>query len=260
MNYNIALFILVAVPFLYFLCATEKSASSQQQKLIDCCERWLNYEEEILNLTWAKDMERELPCPCSVDEVMAINKKNFVGGKNVQKWTAEHSILREYSFFFKLARYHPGAVKCYRSPYKNIHGQQCCYDKHDFLITDGPGGGTADKGLATLDFVNLIYSVIVSPIYTQQHKRLDVYPFLDCGGSSGWEIYKKYRPISNGNNRCEKNKIITNMQSSSSEKINSNIHHLYPNSYKVEDEKFCNWQPLGKDRNIFHYQQQQNNL
>ena len=121
---------------------------------IDCCERWMEYEEKKQNLSWVKDMEKEIPCPCSVKEVLSINRAAAASESGIV-WTAEHSKLREYSYFFKLERYHPGAIKCYRSPYKNQHGQQCCYDSDMALITNGPGGGTADKGLAALDMFGL---------------------------------------------------------------------------------------------------------
>ena len=112
---------------------------------------------------------------------------------------------------FQARRYHPGAIQCYRSPYKNKHGQQCCYDSDLALITNGPGGGTADKGLMALDvFKAFLYSAI-EPIFSL-HKQLDVYPFLDCGGSSGWRAYK-IRPISNGRN-CRENFVVYRKKSS----------------------------------------------
>ena len=165
---------------------------------IDCCERWMEYEEKKQNLSWVKDMEKEIPVHVLSKGI--IHKRAAAASESGIVWTAEHSKLREYSYFFKLERYHPGAIKCYRSPYKNQHGQQCCYDSDMALITNGPGGGTADKGLAALDMFGLLYSVIMSPIFTAPHNQLDVYPFLDCGGSSGWRAYKKYRTISNGRN------------------------------------------------------------
>ena len=215
-------------------------SSNEIVKTIDCCERWLNYEEKKLNLSWAINMEKDLPCPCSVKEVLSNNDNN----KNKIIWTPEHSTIREYSYFFKLERCHPGAKKCYRAPYKNIHGQQCCYGDDNLLIIDGPGGGTADKGLATLNFFNLFYSFILSPIYTPIHKQLDVFPFLDCGGSSAWRIYQKYRPISSGYDHCgrkneKKKSIIT---------LNNHNKLLFPNSLKVKNEQFCNWQPSSKHK------------
>ena len=214
---------------------------------IDCCERWMEYEEKKQNLSWVKDMEKEIPCPCSVKEVLSINRAAAASESGIV-WTAEHSKLREYSYFFKLERYHPGAIKCYRSPYKNQHGQQCCYDSDMALITNGPGGGTADKGLAALDMFGLLYSAIMSPIFTAPHNQLDVYPFLDCGGSSGWRAYKKYRPISNGRN-CRENFVgptENNLPVDKGGELHSqkfNGHHLFPDSIKVSDAKFCNWQP-----------------
>lgn len=233
---------IVILAFAYLVHATTP-------KLIDCCERWMEYEEEMLDLTWAKDMEKEIPCPCSVEEILSINRA-AVASKSKELWTAEHSTLREYSYFFKLERYHPGAVKCYRSPYKNQHGQQCCYDSDMILITNGPGGGTADKGLATLDIFSIFYSAITSPLFSSPHKRFDVHPFLDCGGSSGWRAYKKYRPISNGRNNCRENFVgsiekshrIDEGDELSIQKMNDR--GWFPDSIKVSDAKFCNWQPL----------------
>ena len=214
---------------------------------IDCCERWMEYEEKKQNLSWVKDMEKEIPCPCSVKEVLSINRAAAASESGIV-WTAEHSKLREYSYFFKLERYHPGAIQCYRSPYKNKHGQQCCYDSDLALITNGPGGGTADKGLAALDVFSFLYSAIMSPIFSAPHKQLDVYPFLDCGGSSGWRAYKKYRPISNGRN-CRENFVGSTEKNLPIDERNElsfqdfNRRHLFPDSIKVSDVKFCNWQP-----------------
>ena len=81
------------------------------------------------------------------------------------------------------------------------------------------------------------------PIYTPLHKQLDVFPFLDCGGSSAWRIYQKYRPISSGYDHCgrknEKKSIIT---------LNNHNKLLFPNSLKVKNEQFCNWQPSSKHK------------
>ena len=55
-------------------------------------------------------MEKEIPCPCSVKEVLSVNRAAAESESGIV-WTAEHSKLREYSYFFKLERYHPGAIQ-----------------------------------------------------------------------------------------------------------------------------------------------------
>ena len=75
-------------------------SSNEIVKTIDCCERWLNYEEKINNM--AINMEKDLPL-CSV-KVLSNNDNNKKNNMDT-----EHSTIREYSYFFKLERYHPGA-------------------------------------------------------------------------------------------------------------------------------------------------------
>jgi hypothetical protein len=142
---------------------------------LDCCERWVAHEQK--DMTWAVALEAKFPCPCFEKEVGP-------------SWASEYNFFREWTYFWSLDKYHPGAKSCFRSKPFQGHTQQCCYSDSGQLITNGPGGGTADKGGAAS-----LYKVLIG---TSEHVRADVKPFVDCGGPTGWDKYRLVRPISKG--------------------------------------------------------------
>ena len=153
-------------------------------RVVNCCERWIEYERASTDLSWVDALESDAPCPC-IDSV----------AENDSLWQSEKNLLREMSYFWRLEAYHPGANNCFRRKYK-AHSQQCCYSSDGRLITDGPGGGTADKASAPTSPWVALFQVIKGA--SLRHYDLDVRPFIDCGGSGGWDVYRTVRPISNG--------------------------------------------------------------
>lgn len=128
-------------------------------------------------LDYAKSLSTRYPgwlsvlpdCPCRIDEVR----------KNRSLWEGDRNPLLGY--------FHPGAAKSFRSKsgFSSVpdssHGQQCTYDVHGDLITDGPGAGTPD---------------IWSPNTNQgKHTLYDVATWQVLG----WRIYNQYWRPNNGN-------------------------------------------------------------
>ena len=88
-----------------------------------------------------------------------------------------------------IRKYHKGAENCVRSDsgFSSVpgtsHGQQCCYDARDRLITEGQGAGTPDVWRAALGSY-------------RRHWAIDSDPWEPLG----WETYNQFWIPDNGNN------------------------------------------------------------
>ncbi len=155
------------------------------------------------------------PCPdiegFSDDQLLALKTAQIIH-KNVPNWwnvvpgcpCDEKDVPDFWSGEPAKQAYHPGATHCHRSlplskkdlkaagldPQKISPGQQCCYDKHKKLITEGSAAGTPD---------------LYVPIDQQSnaaHWNVDVELFHKLG----FKIYNVYWPPDN-RNQCSRNKI-----------------------------------------------------
>ncbi|MEW5817876.1 MAG: RHS repeat-associated core domain-containing protein, partial [Spirochaetota bacterium] len=152
------------------------------------CDDWIKKEPDPA--TWAGSLP---PCPCKLDVT-----PGFWGNREGYYFSSPDPLVwTKPSWHILMWIYHPEADHEIRSyPKKGRkEGQQCCYDSHDELITEGPSAGTADR---------------VSPEYDiWKHKETDVDPYTDCikgyGQEKGLEKYHEKRPPNKGIN-CKPNR------------------------------------------------------
>jgi len=97
--------------------------------LIASCKQWADREAAYAASTGWLNL---LPsCPCTLNQAISeggwrLESENLI-------WLASKS------------SYHIGAEECVRSASIQGHGQQCCYDTDDDLITHGWAAGTPDR-------------------------------------------------------------------------------------------------------------------
>jgi len=164
------------------LLAHELAHVGQQDKACNTVQRMSHVDA----LAYGRSLERRYPgwlnvlpsCPCTYPQAQA--SPVFEGG-----WLINNFITNSY---------HPGTANQVRSKKgyqsdesgETNHGQQCCYDERDNLITEGPGAGTPDVWSATAEY--------------SKHQEFDVSTF----NRLGWRIYNQYWIPNNGNN-CPSN-------------------------------------------------------
>ena len=163
---------ILAVTLLLCLHSVQAEWWSAPRSRCDECAEW--YAEEKKDTAWLDEVNKLIPCPCSVE-------LKWYGIVKPSGWKTDWACVK--SGWPRCGYYHPGAYGCLRSDEESPSGarQQCCYDNDGSLLPPNhEGAGTPDKSGSFWD-----------------HQKLDVNPFKwcckECDEIGSCQRYKEVR-------------------------------------------------------------------